>query len=72
MWIRLWWSAFRGFWRGLGGGFIGCRNRWGEGVYSRHYSINYYYIFGHPPGQVEFARDVRVSWKLLDSSLHTL
>ena len=38
----------------------------------RHYSINYHYIFGHSPGQVEFARDVRVSWKLLDSPIHTL
>jgi hypothetical protein len=44
---------------------------WGRDIL-RHYSINYHYIFGHPPGQVEFARDVRVSWKLLDSSLHTL
>jgi hypothetical protein len=29
MWIRLWWSACRAFWRVLGGESIGCRNRWG-------------------------------------------
>jgi hypothetical protein len=44
----------------------------GRGDILRHYWINYHYIFGHPLGQFEFARDVRVSWKFLDSLIHTL